>query len=41
MKKIYILRKGEKLAFNYKDVSHGKHMEQNIVVQNGDQIFVP
>lgn len=40
-KKIYILRNGEKLKFNYKDVSHGKHMEENVTVENGDQIFVP
>ncbi len=45
-KKIYILRTlpdgtTKKLNFNYKDVSRGKHMEQNILVQNGDQIFVP
>ncbi len=40
-KKIYVLRKGERLKFNYKDVSHGKHMEDNIMVENGDQIFVP
>lgn len=45
-KKIYILRTkpdgtAEKIKFNYKDVSQGKHMEQNILVQNGDQIFVP
>jgi polysaccharide export outer membrane protein len=26
--------------FNYNDVSRGKHMEQNIVLQNGDRIFV-
>ncbi len=41
VKKIYILRKGERLRFNYKDVSHGKHMDENVTVQNGDQIFVP
>ena len=41
LKKIYILRKGQKLSFNYKAVSHGKRMEENIVVENGDQIFVP
>jgi polysaccharide export outer membrane protein len=29
------------LKFNYNDVSHGKHMEQNIQLQNGDRIFVP
>jgi len=50
-KKIYILRtevdpetkkpETKKFNFNYKDVSHGKHMEQNILIQNGDQIFVP
>jgi polysaccharide export outer membrane protein len=41
LKKIYILRKGERLKFDYKAVSHGKQPEQNIFVQNGDQIFVP
>jgi polysaccharide export outer membrane protein len=40
-KKIYVLRNGKRLKFNYKDVSHGKHSEQNVIVQNGDQIFVP
>jgi polysaccharide export outer membrane protein len=40
-KKIYILRKGVRMKFNYKDVSHGKHSEQNVTVVNGDQIFVP
>jgi polysaccharide export outer membrane protein len=40
-KKIYILRNGKRLKFNYKDVSHGKHSEQNVTVQNGDEIFVP
>jgi polysaccharide export outer membrane protein len=29
------------LKFNYKDVSKGKNMEQNILLQNGDRIFVP
>jgi polysaccharide export outer membrane protein len=41
LKKIYILRGTKQLPFNYKDVSHGKHMEQNIQIQNGDRIFVP
>jgi len=40
-KKIYLLRGTQKLFFNYKDVSNGKHMEQNIRLQNGDRIFVP
>jgi len=41
-KKIRIVRKGvaKPFIFNYKDVSKGKHMEQNIVLQNGDHIFV-
>jgi polysaccharide export outer membrane protein len=40
-KKIYILRGTQKLFFNFKDVKNGKHMEQNIQIQNGDRIFVP
>ncbi len=40
-KKIYVLRGDQKFKFNYNDVSKGKHMEQNIVLQNGDHIFVP
>jgi polysaccharide biosynthesis/export protein len=39
-KDIRILRNGKILHFNYKDVSRGKHLEQNIFVENGDQIFV-
>lgn len=40
-KKIYILRGGKKIKFNYKEVIQGKHTEQNIELQNGDQIVVP
>jgi len=40
-KKIYVLRNNKRLEFNYKDVSKGKHMEQNIQLENGDRIFVP
>ena len=40
-KKIYVLRGSKKLEFNYKEVSRGKKMEQNIVLENGDRIFVP
>lgn len=40
-KKIVILRGNERLRFNYKDVSKGKKMEQNILVKPGDQIIVP
>ena len=39
-KKIRILRGTTTLKFNWKDVSHGKHMDQNIYLQNGDHIFV-
>jgi polysaccharide export outer membrane protein len=40
-KKIYVLRGGKKFNFNYKEVIQGKHLEQNIELQNGDQIVVP
>jgi polysaccharide biosynthesis/export protein len=40
-KKIYVLRGTQKFNFNYNDVSHGKNMEQNILLQNGDRVFVP
>jgi len=40
-KKIYILRGSTKIPFNYKEVSQGKKMEQNILMQPGDQLFVP
>jgi polysaccharide biosynthesis/export protein len=40
-KKIYILRGTQKFNFNYNEVSQGKHMEQNIAIENGDRIFVP
>ncbi len=40
-KKITIMRGNQIFHFNYKEVSKGKHMEQNIYLQNGDRIFVP
>jgi polysaccharide export outer membrane protein len=40
-KRIYVLRGDKRLPFNYKDVLHGKHMEQNIKVEPGDHIVVP
>lgn len=40
-KKIYILRGSTKIPFNYKEVSQGKKMEQNVLLQPGDQVFVP
>lgn len=40
-KKIYLLRGSQRFNFNYKQVSKGKNLDQNIQVQNGDEIFVP
>jgi polysaccharide biosynthesis/export protein len=40
-KKIRIQRGTQEFIFNYKDVSRGKKMEQNILLENGDRIFVP
>jgi polysaccharide export outer membrane protein len=41
-KRIVVLRDGGKLVlrFNYKDVSRGKHLEENVVLQPGDHIIV-
>jgi polysaccharide export outer membrane protein len=40
-KKIRILR-GDKIHyFNYKDVTNGKHLEQNVYLESGDQIIIP
>jgi len=45
MKSIYLLRevggKQEKYSFNYKDVIHGHHVEQNLILKAGDTIVVP
>jgi len=40
LKKIRILRKGQIIYFNYKDVSRGKNLSQNIQIENNDHIFV-
>ncbi len=40
-KKIYVLRGDKRIPFNYKDVIHGKHMDQNIQLQPGDHVIVP
>lgn len=40
-KKIYVLRGDKRIPFNYKDVTHGKHMDQNILLEPGDHVFVP
>ncbi len=39
-KKIKILRNGKTLNFNWKEVTNGKHLEQNIELENGDHIIV-
>lgn len=40
-KKIYVLRGTRRFSFNYSQVIRGKHMEQNIQLENGDKIVVP
>jgi len=40
-KKIYVLRGDQRISFNYKDVIHGKHLEQNIKLEPGDHIVTP
>ena len=40
-KAIYILRGKQKISFNFVDVSRGKNLDQNILLQNGDVIVVP
>ena len=39
-KKIYVLRGTTRFNFNWTEVSKGKNLKQNIVIQNGDQIYV-
>jgi len=39
-KDIRILRNGKVLHFNYKEVTKGKRLEQNIYLENGDHIIV-
>lgn len=39
-KRIRILRGDKIYYFNYRDVTSGKHLEQNIRVENGDHIIV-
>jgi polysaccharide biosynthesis/export protein len=38
--KVRIRRGGQVIKFNYKEVAAGKHMEQNVFVENGDHISV-
>jgi polysaccharide export outer membrane protein len=40
-KKIVILRGNKRFKFNYNEVIEGKHLEQNIYLENGDHIIVP
>lgn len=40
-KKIYILRKDQRIRFNYKEVIKGKNLAQNIYLQAGDHVVVP
>jgi polysaccharide export outer membrane protein len=44
-KSIYVLRQGptgeSRIPFNYKDVSQGKNMAQNVKLEPGDTIIVP
>ena len=40
-KKIYILRGGQKLPFNYKTVVQGKDLQENIELKPGDTIVIP
>jgi polysaccharide export outer membrane protein len=40
-KKIYILRGANRIPFNYKEVIHGKHLEQNVLLEPGDHVVVP
>lgn len=40
-KKIIIMRGAERIKFNYNEVIKGKKLEQNILLQPGDHIYVP
>lgn len=40
-KHIYILRGNQRIPFNYKDVHKGKNMDQNILLEPGDHLYVP
>jgi polysaccharide export outer membrane protein len=40
-KRIIVISGGQQYYFNYKEVIHGKKLEQNRLLQPGDQIIVP
>jgi hypothetical protein len=35
------MRGTQRSDFNYNEVSKGKNLKQNIVIENGDRIYVP
>lgn len=39
--RIVVLRGDRKYSFNYKDVSRGRKLDQNIAVEDGDKIIIP
>jgi len=39
-KKIYVLRDGKQIPFNYKEVIRGKNMDQNVLLEPGDHVVV-
>lgn len=39
-KKIVIMRGEKRLKFNYKEVVAGKHLEQNVLIENNDHLIV-
>lgn len=39
--RIVVLRGDKKFTFNYKEVTKGKKMDQNIQIEDGDKIIVP
>ncbi len=40
-KKIRVMRGAQVFRFNYKEVTQGRHLDENILLQPGDQIIVP
>jgi polysaccharide export outer membrane protein len=40
-KKIVVMRGGDRLKFNYREVIKGKNMDQNVTLKPGDHIIVP
>lgn len=40
-KKIVIIRGTQRLKFNYNNYLKGKDLDQNIMIEDGDQVYVP